>query len=629
VIPKISRGDDAGGLIRYLGGPSKDDGRHVNFHEGQRVITGSLGVTGPLDAELQKQVIADLRSPSLAHPDVKAMVKVKGLDGVPDTQRDAPIWHCSLSLSADEGVKTDAQWKAISDEFMSKMGFDDPALAPVRWVAVRHGLSAAGNDHVHIAANLIREDGRKVHVFRDYVRAQTACNELEHGHGLGVVQSRESGVGRPSSLSAAELDRQRKTGAVPDRVAVESVVRSAADAAKTEGEFVRRLRGAGLSVRPRVADAAVTGYSVALSADGVGFAGGTLARDLTLPRLRAGWKGDPIDARMTWAGDSTPGREAGVLRIDGSAYRKATAELRGMEKRLVAGGMSVAEISEASHAVAGALSAAATCPEYARGEVPKAAREAGRMASSKSAGPKPLALSAGLIMMAARDPSGDVARAVMLRQLLATFAAVSDAHKAVATNKRGTRMAEPDGLDEGVDALQTVGVTLAARGLEAHSRKREAEVRESRGRTASEGPSRTDAQDATNPRRAVEELPSAGGVSVEDLDALARSQDAFTDWQMSAREESPVCAPERDAVRVDRPSSDPRRRPPSKWVSGGDPMTPAQRVALLNRGYGVDELDGMTKAAASMRMNERKPATVTPIVPDVKVQRDQGHGRKR
>ena len=42
------------------------------------------------------------------------------------------------------------------------MGFTEiSGKADCRWVAVRHGLSKAGNDHIHIAVNLVREDGAK------------------------------------------------------------------------------------------------------------------------------------------------------------------------------------------------------------------------------------------------------------------------------------------------------------------------------------------------------------------------------------------------------------------------------------------------------------------------------------
>ena len=53
--------------------------------------------------------------------------------------------------------------RAIAEAFVAKMGFDDHegTKAPTRWVAARHGLSAGGNDHVHLVVNLVREDGIK------------------------------------------------------------------------------------------------------------------------------------------------------------------------------------------------------------------------------------------------------------------------------------------------------------------------------------------------------------------------------------------------------------------------------------------------------------------------------------
>ena len=53
------------------------------------------------------------------------------------------------------------------------MGFTEASgKAPCRWVAVRHGLSKNGNDHVHIAVSLVREDGTKAMTHNDYKRAQ-------------------------------------------------------------------------------------------------------------------------------------------------------------------------------------------------------------------------------------------------------------------------------------------------------------------------------------------------------------------------------------------------------------------------------------------------------------------------
>jgi hypothetical protein len=87
------------------------------------------------------------------------------------------VWHCSLSLPPGEGPLSDEQWAAISEDFISRMDFADPS--PGRWVAIRHGESRAGNDHVHLVVGLVREDGRPAKTWNDRPRAQRIAGELE------------------------------------------------------------------------------------------------------------------------------------------------------------------------------------------------------------------------------------------------------------------------------------------------------------------------------------------------------------------------------------------------------------------------------------------------------------------
>nr|WP_242703300.1 relaxase/mobilization nuclease domain-containing protein [Paenarthrobacter ureafaciens] len=79
------------------------------------------------------------------------------------------VWHCSLSLRAEEGDLTDQKWADIAQDFMDEMGFTETSgRAPAQWVAIRHGHSKAGNDHIHIAASMVREDGTKWSSWRDF-----------------------------------------------------------------------------------------------------------------------------------------------------------------------------------------------------------------------------------------------------------------------------------------------------------------------------------------------------------------------------------------------------------------------------------------------------------------------------
>ncbi len=113
---------------------------------------------------------------------------------------DAYVWTCALSLAASEAPLGDERWGAIAGDFMREMGFDVAGAAPVRWVAIHHGTSKKGNDHIHIAADLVREDGSIVDLWPkdpvtgkkvgDHPRSSEAIKALER-FGLHVVEGGE------------------------------------------------------------------------------------------------------------------------------------------------------------------------------------------------------------------------------------------------------------------------------------------------------------------------------------------------------------------------------------------------------------------------------------------------------
>src|SRR5262249_43885994 len=155
----------------------------------------------------------------------------------------------------------------IARESVKGMGFEAEGKAPARWVAVRHGRSAGGFDHIHLVVDLVREDGTKASIWRDRVTMSQLCARFEREHGLRVVGGRV-GAGRPGNARAGLQRAVREGRAEPVRERLAREVRSAAVASATEAEFVRRLRESGqVLVRPRYARGGrvqVVGYSVAL-----------------------------------------------------------------------------------------------------------------------------------------------------------------------------------------------------------------------------------------------------------------------------------------------------------------------------------------------------------------------------
>lgn len=314
------------GVMAYLAGPGRE-GNEV--HTEPHLVAGDPAIMAwhddvQLDHVTALQIGRDLDHPRKAFG-TRITVPVKLNDGSPKRdehgkalRKDAHVWHCSLSLPPSDGTLSDERWAAISEEFVARMGFADPdsGKPPCRWVALRHGQSREGNDHVHIVVGLVHEDGTAARTFNDYPRAQKIAGELERKYALHVIPSRERGDGvrgeKPAERARADRANGGAVAAETDKDRLERIVRGCAAAASDEAEFVRRVRAADVLIRPRYeaggGDLVVVGYSAAhrppkpgLLADGtreerkapLWYGGGTLGRDLTLPRLRQGWPSTP------------------------------------------------------------------------------------------------------------------------------------------------------------------------------------------------------------------------------------------------------------------------------------------------------------------------------------------------
>ena len=319
MIPNIVTGGDTGGLMRYLVGPGR-----ANEHENPHVIAGSRDIVRKWgDWETISVSQADelaTRLDAYMHetgtfPTGKAR-RFNPATGAVEWNGEIEathVWHCSLSLSPEEAALGDEVWGRIAADFMSEMGFTgSDGKAPCRWVAIHHGSAKNGGDHIHIAANVVREDGTKWSSWYDQRRAQKACNVLEHRYGLLVVESREHGRGSRCDSAAAQNAAKSAGASRTDRAVLEERLRAAATAAASEADFVRRARRLGVRLHPRFASGRtdiVVGYSAALRTENGQqtrwWGGGRIARDLTLTQLRTRWQDTPssaLEAVEAWKG---------------------------------------------------------------------------------------------------------------------------------------------------------------------------------------------------------------------------------------------------------------------------------------------------------------------------------------
>ncbi|MFJ3791518.1 relaxase/mobilization nuclease domain-containing protein [Kitasatospora sp. NPDC090091] len=301
MIPKIRTGTGGTyGLVRYLFGPGQRD-EHTDQH-----VVASWNDFAPDPGRNPHHAIAQLAA-QLDQP-----VKAIG-DRAPATT----IWHCSVRADPGDRHLADNDWANIARRIVHATGIaPEGDTTACRWVAVRHA-----DDHIHIAATLVRQDGRLAGLSFDRRKAQAEARRIEKDYGLRQLTPGDGTAAKtPTSQERWKTERTGRTET--PRETLREAVRQAVAGAASEEEFFTRLREAGLRVKLRHAPSGdVLGYNVALPGDRnrdsepIWFAGSTLAPDLSLPRIRRRLDAGPAtdtaqkpDRGLAWPGRSAPAR---------------------------------------------------------------------------------------------------------------------------------------------------------------------------------------------------------------------------------------------------------------------------------------------------------------------------------
>lgn len=468
MIPNIKKGAHMTGLVLYLvSQDEKTAQRTGNVHQNPHVIGGDGFLQAWHGSEELSRASAHEISAYLDEPrqafgtSMKAQVTSQDPETgkkVVEGYKDQHVWHCSLSLRPDEGPLPEDQWERITQQFMDRMGMTEASgKSPCRWVAIHHGASAGGNDHVHIAASMIREDGTRWEGrYNDFKNAQEACRELEKEHGLVQVEGKSSGlnVRAEKRHEREQRDRLGMSQTIPQEMA--SRIRAAATASTSEAEWIRRCRKSGVVLKPRFAAGTtdvVKGYSAALKPQRYGgklstfFGGGTLGEDLTIDRVREGWLPPSVqDAQR--ASDEWQAAFRGKPPVHGQGRETKPVVSTGPEaavRQLASFNDTLATVpigdqaawSNAATDVSGAMSAWARYDTDNREHLEAAARSLSdsgqlhRQAVPPGRRVKESPMGTALILMAARrDDKPKIAGAVMLRQMLKTAEALRDHHVA-------------------------------------------------------------------------------------------------------------------------------------------------------------------------------------------------------
>jgi len=284
------RGTNTYGLLRYLFGRGR-----ANEHTNQRLIAAwdpewlDGGVFGQRHRGWLATLGREIDAAMTGHA-----VRVPG----------GHIYHVVLSVPAQDGTLGDATWRELVEEAITHMGFDpdNEGHGGCRWVAVHHGPSKEGNDHVHLVVNLVRGDGRIADTYRDWPRWRQWCLTVENR--LGLTPTSPANRTAPRRPTRAETEKTARLGrSQTSREYLRKVVRIAATRANNAEEFVTLLEREPLVVLAtrRDSDGQLTGYRVALLGDRsnsssdqtVWFGGSQLARDLSAPKLMQRWASAP------------------------------------------------------------------------------------------------------------------------------------------------------------------------------------------------------------------------------------------------------------------------------------------------------------------------------------------------
>ncbi|MFF5438808.1 relaxase/mobilization nuclease domain-containing protein [Streptomyces achromogenes] len=273
MIPSVNEsGSRTIGLLAYLYGPGRHE-EHTDPH-----LVASFDGMSPDPGRDPATTLKDLQQ--LLDQPVMAL---------PRHARPAKhVWHTSVRTAPGDRTLSDEEWAKVARRIVAATGIDPGGGRPgCRWAAVRHA-----DDHIHIVATLVCEDGSHPDDYRSGKRAQAECRLIEKELGLHQVAPGDgTAAQRPTSAERHKAERQGRERTA--REELRETVRRAVAGAADEEEFFDRLAAAGLLVRKRTAPSGdLLGYKVALpddrNKDGepVFYPGARLAPDLSLPRIR-------------------------------------------------------------------------------------------------------------------------------------------------------------------------------------------------------------------------------------------------------------------------------------------------------------------------------------------------------
>lgn len=199
------------------------------------------------------------------------------------------VWHCPVRAAPEDRYLSDAAWGEIAQRIVQAAG-----IAPAgddlgcRWIAVRHA-----DDHIHILATTVREDGRRPKLHDSGIRVGDACREIEKDYGLRRLKKGDrTAARRPTQAEMHKADRLGWEEPSPEWL--QDRVRAAIPHVTNAEEFIAYLEASGIEVQVRRGPSGdLLGYAVGRPGDvneageQIYHPGSKISPDLSLPKIKA------------------------------------------------------------------------------------------------------------------------------------------------------------------------------------------------------------------------------------------------------------------------------------------------------------------------------------------------------
>jgi hypothetical protein len=425
-------GANTRGLLAYLYGPGRSD-EHLDPH----LVAGFAMLGMPDPGRDERATLTALAR----HLDAPVALRNSEF-GTPITDH---VWHCPVRTAPEDRFLSDTEWAEIAQRIVTAAGItpegDDLAC---RWVAVRHA-----DDHIHILATTVREDGRRPKLHDSGIRVGNECRSIEKDYGLRRLNKGDRTATR--APSQAEMHKATRLGwEQTSRAWLQDRIRAAIPHAATAEELLAYLEADDVMVKPRRGPSGdLLGYSAGRPGDlnqngeQIYHPGGRIAPDLTLPKLRARFEnGTPEEhptarrnrpdtpwQHATEALDTFTAATADAIHGDVQAQIGALGELIEATAQKAPAQLR-ADLRAASRTFARAQRSQTWAEEYAAGALRAAARDIIRTATG-SDGSSLAALTAALVwacVLAARwhEAKGHAQQAAAARQTVLHLRAAAD-----------------------------------------------------------------------------------------------------------------------------------------------------------------------------------------------------------